>query len=189
MRKKLLSTILKEYGRNLTLYGQFTNKVAELLKELLNEHNLKVHSVTCRIKTEESLENKLLGSKDKYECLEDITDVSGIRIITYFEDEVDKIANMINEEFDIDKENSIDTRAMLDPDRFGYLSAHYVVKLHPSRLKLREYKRFSDCKAEIQVRSILQHAWAEIEHDTGYKSKQEVPREIRRKFSRLAGIA
>jgi hypothetical protein len=43
-------------------------------------------------------------------------------------------------------------------------------------------------KAEIQTRSILQHAWAEIEHDLGYKSTQEVPQTIRRRFSRLAGL-
>jgi hypothetical protein len=43
-------------------------------------------------------------------------------------------------------------------------------------------------KFEIQVRSILQHAWAEIEHDLGYKSKQSVPKQIRRRFSRVAGL-
>jgi putative GTP pyrophosphokinase len=51
-----------------------------------------------------------------------------------------------------------------------------------------EYKRFAGVKFEIQIRSILQHTWAEIEHDIGYKAKIEVPKQIRRKFSRLAGL-
>ena len=98
------------------------------------------------------------------------------------------MAKLIEKEFDVDKERSVDKRELLDPDRFGYLSLHYVVKLPAARLRLTEYKRFKDCCAEIQVRSILQHAWAEIEHDLGYKGKQAVPREIRRRFSRLAGL-
>ena len=51
-----------------------------------------------------------------------------------------------------------------------------------------EYKAFKGIKFEIQIRSILQHTWAEIEHDIGYKSKLEIPRDIRRQFSRLAGL-
>jgi putative GTP pyrophosphokinase len=65
---------------------------------------------------------------------------------------------------------------------------HHVVSLLFERCQLIEYRRFPSFKAEIQTRSILQHAWAEIEHDLGYKSRQEVPKLIRRKFSRLAGL-
>ena len=88
----------------------------------------------------------------------------------------------------IDEENSIDKGKLLDPDRFGYLSLHYVVSFLPSRLSLTEYRNFAEYKAEIQIRSILQHTWAEIEHDLGYKTKLAVPREVQRQFSRLAGL-
>ncbi len=65
---------------------------------------------------------------------------------------------------------------------------HYIVSLSQARLELAEYQRLSDQKCEVQIRSILQHAWAEIEHDLGYKSPTAVPRVIRRRFSRLAGL-
>jgi hypothetical protein len=65
---------------------------------------------------------------------------------------------------------------------------HHVVMLLPQRIALTEYAAFANLKAEIQTRSILQHAWAEIEHDLGYKTSHEVPRSIRRRFSRLAGL-
>jgi putative GTP pyrophosphokinase len=107
---------------------------------------------------------------------------------TYFEDEVHKVADVIQHEFDIDTANSSDKKDLLDPDRFGYLSLHYVVKLNAERLGLTEYRAFGSRKAEIQIRSILQHAWAEIEHDLGYQSKIAVPAEVRRRFSRIAGI-
>ena len=88
---------------------------------------------------------------------------------------VDKLAKVIERNFKIDTENSIDKRVM-DPERFGYSSLHYIVEYTPERLKLIEYKYFTGIKFEIQIRSILQHAWAETEHDLGYKSKNEVQR-------------
>jgi putative GTP pyrophosphokinase len=120
--------------------------------------------------------------------LDEVTDIVGIRVITHFEDEVDRIGSLIEREFAIDRVNSVDKRKALDPDRFGYLSLHYVCGLNNARLALSENKGCEDLKCEIQVRSILQHAWAEIEHDLGYKSNNAVPAPIRRRFSRLAGM-
>jgi hypothetical protein len=82
----------------------------------------------------------------------------------------------------------VDKRTTLDPDRFGYLSLHYVVSLNEGRLALPEYRNFDNVKFEIQIRSILQHAWAEIEHDLGYRTENAIPAQLRRRFSRLAGL-
>ncbi len=182
------TAVLNEYDKDCTLYADFTAKIYELVKELLKENAIFVHSVNPRVKSRGSLEKKLNKADRKYSRLQDVTDISGIQIITYFSDDVDKVASIVEKEFNIDKENSVDKRTLMDPDRFGYLSIHYVAQINSERLKLTEYKRFGACKVEIQVRSILQHAWAEIEHDLGYKGKLAVPREIRRKFSRLAGL-
>jgi len=188
MQKDIVGNMMEEYEKKCALYSAFAEKVEKLVGELLDDKGLQVHSITSRLKAEASLRNKLRQSEGKYSNLSDVPDVSGVRIITYYGDEVDAVARVIEEEFDIDWEYSVDKRALLDPDRFGYLSLHYVAKLRAGRLKLTEYRRFSDCKVEIQIRSILQHTWAEIEHDLGYKGKQSVPREIRRRFSRLAGL-
>ena len=160
----------------------------KLLKDLLEENGIHVHSVKSRVKSESSIRKNIVEKRKEYSKLEDAHDFSGIRIITFFADEVDLVAGIINKEFVVDEELSVDKRKLLDPDRFGYLSLHYVVHLSPSRLKLTEYQRFKECQSEIQIRSILQHAWAEIEHDLGYKSKKAVPKEIQRRFSRIAGL-
>lgn len=188
MRTDKITAIMNEYDKRCVLYSDFTKKVKKLVGELLEENNFRVHSVTSRVKTRKSLQTKLARSEGEFSKLSDVTDISGIRIITYFADDIDSMAKMIEKEFDVDFECSIDKRLLLDPDRFGYLSLHYVVKLSKSRLRLTEYRRFADCQTEIQIRSILQHAWAEIEHDMGYKGKQAVPKKIRRRFSRLAGL-
>lgn len=119
--------------------------------------------------------------------MDDITDIIGCRIITYFADDVDKIAFIIEKEFDVDKDNSVDKRKV-EYDRFGYQSLHFVASLNKSRLKLTEYKQFKNLKFEIQIRSILQHSWAEIEHDIGYKGKYSIPDIAKRRFSRIAAL-
>ncbi len=126
-----------------------------------------------------------------YGSLEEITDIAGVRIITYFEDDVQKIRGLIESPdagFEIDWENSGDKSKKLDPDRFGYRSFHYVLSLGERRAAHTENQRLAGLKCEVQVRSILQHAWAEIEHDIGYKSKDEVPEPVRRRFAQAASF-
>lgn len=180
--------IIEQYREQHDKYQGFCNTVCTLLRGLLQSQGLKYHSVDGRVKTEKSLADKMARKQDKYCDLCDITDIAGVRIITYYSDEVDAIAELVEREFDVDQENTIDKRKALDPDRFGYLSLHYVVSLKSNRADLPEHVAYAGMKLEIQIRSILQHTWAEIEHDLGYKKVIEVPREIRRNFSRLAGL-
>ena len=180
--------ILKEYDDKQTINDEFTKASKKLLTDLLDQNNIRVHLVDSRLKEKNSLERKLSSNVEKYNTLEDVSDICGLRIITYYPDEIDAISSLIKNEFDVNFRRSSDKRALMAPDRFGYLSVHFVVKLTQSRLNLAEYRRFSQCQAEIQVRSILQHAWAEIEHGLGYKPDGTIPPLIRRRFSRLAGI-
>lgn len=172
-------------------YKSFSEKVQELLVGFLDAQNLTVHSVSSRCKTPTSLEVKAQKKIDKgseYADLKSVTDLAGVRVITHFASDVDEIAKIVECEFEVDFANSIDKRVAQEPDRFGYASLHYVIGLSEDRLKLSEYSKFNDVKAEIQIRSILQHAWAEIEHDLGYKVNDEVPNDVKRKFSRLSGL-
>ena len=187
MSSELSSKSLEEFDEKRELYADYTDKLGMIISDLLELEEISVHSVEGRDKKRESLEKKIEKTEKAYSCLEDVTDISGIRIITYFSEDVDKIAEIIEREFSIDQNNSVDRRIM-ESDRFGYLSLHYVVSLSDDRLKLTENRRFRKCKGEIQIRSILQHAWAEIEHDFGYKTELEIPQKIRRRFTRIAGL-
>ncbi|NOQ26149.1 MAG: (p)ppGpp synthetase [Bacteroidales bacterium] len=177
---------LKSYDENYQIFDNFRGSLELLLNILLKKNKIAVHSVTSRLKERDSLEKKV-RKKNKYNSISEITDIVGLRIITYFEDEVDKISELISTEFDIDKQNSLDKR-IKDFDRFGYSSLHYVIKLSKERIALAEYSDFKDYKCEIQIRSILQHAWAEIEHDIGYKSRESIPDIAKRNFSRVAAL-
>ena len=165
-----LESLLADYDAQVEIAVDLAPRVSSLITDLLRDSSLRAHSVSARVKTRESMARKLSERNPPYSHLDEITDVIGIRIITYFDDDVDLVASTIEANFDVDADNSVDKRSLLEPDRFGYLSVHYVATLSETRASLREWARFADRKFEIQIRSILQHAWAEIEHDLGYKS-------------------
>lgn len=169
--------ILEEYREALPVFEKMQEDVKRTLREALERNGLEVTAVEARIKTEKSLEGKLALKGSKYASLSDITDILGARIITFYTDDVDRIAAMAEQLFEIDWNNSVDKRRLHQLDSFGYNSLHYIC-----RLPGYEY-RF-----ELQLRTTLQHAWAAINHDTGYKSGVEIPREYLRRMNRLAGM-
>ncbi|WP_010516946.1 GTP pyrophosphokinase [Croceivirga radicis] len=182
-----MKIILEEYDKFEVIYNNLSTTLKALITSLLEQKGIKVHQIETRVKERESLKKKILRKGNKYNSLSDITDIVGIRIITYFEDEIDQISSVIKKEFDIDKVNSIDKRK-IETDKFGYRSLHYVASLKKERTKLAEYSDYDKMKFEFQIRSILQHSWAEIEHDLGYKGEFEIPSSAKRTFYRVAAL-
>jgi putative GTP pyrophosphokinase len=176
------------YESRVDVLSAFGPVIEGMVTELVAAAGIRAHSVVHRIKSKTSFRRKLSEKGEAYGTIDDMHDLLGVRVITYFPDEVDAVARIVEREFDVDIRNSVDKRALLDPDRFGYLSLHYVCALNEARSALTEHKRFGDLHFEVQIRSILQHAWAEIEHDRGYHTEGVVPRGVRRRFSQLAGL-
>lgn len=182
---KNVDQILKEYDSRRQIFEDFRNACESTLRALLDLEEIIVHSVSSRVKERKKLAEKLTRKGKEYGTLEEVTDVVGIRVITHFEDEVKQVGSQIRAWFQIDEKNSED-KIPKDPDRFGYRSLHFVCSLLPNRLHLPENARFKNLRFEVQIRSILQHAWAEIEHDLSYKRRDGVPAEIKREFSQIA---
>ena len=106
--------------------------------------------------------------------MEEIEDLAGVRIITFFPITTEQVKVVIHEEFLVsDEQDKADL--LMKEEKFGYQSVHYIVSLKPARFILPEYAIYKNLKAEIQVRTVLQHAWAEIEHDIQYKSLESAP--------------
>ncbi len=169
--------ILDEYREAIPVLEHMRQDVLTMLREALDRSGLIVTAIEARIKTEESLRGKLALKGSKYATLSDITDILGARIITFYTDDVDRIAAMAEQLFDIDWDNSVDKRTLHQLDSFGYNSLHYICKLPGYNFRF-----------ELQLRTTLQHAWAAINHDIGYKTGVEIPREYLRRINRLAGI-
>lgn len=166
---------------------KFVFKLEDLIIDVLNQNKIEYHRVGGRAKTVESF-NKKIKVKSYDDPINDITDLVGIRIITYVEDTIPQVCKLLATLFDIDEENSIDKGEALGVDRVGYKSVHYIATLTKERDNLEEYQKFKEQKFEIQIRTILQHSWAEIEHDRNYKFSGELPKRIQRRFKLLAGL-
>ena len=169
--------LLEQYREAVPVLERLKDEVLAKLHEALEKNGLVVTAVEARVKTEASLAGKLALKGAKYATLEDITDLVGARIVTFYTDDVDRIAAMAERLFDIDWENSVDKRKLHQLDSFGYNSLHYICRV-PGY----------DFRIELQLRTTLQHAWAAINHDNGYKSGIEIPREYMRRMNRLAGM-
>ena len=169
--------ILREYQDNLPRFREVEQEVKEKLRQTLADAGLLVAAIESRVKGYDSLAGKLELKGHKYSSLADLTDILGLRVITFYIDDVDKVASAVERLFDIDWENSVDKRKIHEIDSFGYLSLHYICKVPDFPYRF-----------EIQMRTLLQHAWANMDHDTGYKSGVEIPRRYMRNMSRLAGM-
>ena len=183
------SIIVKEYELKRPLYEEFARKLSLLLSEILEVRNLHWDSVDHRAKAVESFRQKITRPGKLYtNPLAEITDLAGLRIVLYYLEDVHLISQIIREEFVIDETNSMDKATLLAPNEFGYRSVHFVVSLGAQRKSLPEWARFAELKAEIQVRTVLQHAWASISRALDYNREDDAPKELRRRLFRLSGL-
>ena len=180
--------LLDAYHEQLPLYEKLKSIVVEQIYTCLHENHIRIAGLESRIKEEKSLANKLELKGYKYHSINDVTDIVGIRVITFFSDEVDIISALVEQMFDIDWENSVDKRKSLEIDRFGYMSLHYICRLPGSICKESNMLELCQIRFELQMRSVLQHMWANMYHDMGYKSDVEIPVEYQRNMNRLAGM-
>jgi len=165
---------------------------AELSALLAAAPDIKVHSIELRLKSRDSVAQKLARPDRDYGDLWDLTDLIGLRVITYFEDAVDRVGELVERRLPVDLSHSIDKRRR-DVGAFGYRSLHYVCRLDPGVGPGDGPGDGDDglpahARCEVQVRTVLEHAWAEIEHDLGYKATEAMPAAVRRRLHRLAGL-
>ena len=175
--------LMQQYRELLPTLEEVAKKAYDLLRRALREQGIYVTAFEYRVKTEQSLAGKLERKGAKYKSIYDITDLVGLRVITFYTDEVDKVAVIAKRVFDIDWQESVDKRKLHQLDSFGYNSLHYICRLQENPASLQ-----GDLRFELQMRTALQHVWSTIEHDTGYKGEVKIPREYKRQFSRLAGM-
>lgn len=178
---------LQWYDKNKKLYEKCAENEKDIIEKILMNREIPYHSITYRVKDRESYRHKC--ENEKYtNPIDEIMDLAGIRIIAYTNKDVQKICDIIKQEFEIDVQNSMDKHNVMNDNQVGYLSVHFITKLKENRTTLAEYKIYTGIQSEIQVRTLLQHTWAEIEHDRNYKFSGVLPKEIRRQFYLLAGV-
>ena len=159
-----------------------TEHYLSVVTSLLDDAGINYLSVTARTKTVASFAAKadrhLDGRRLYTDPLSEITDQIGLRVITYLRDDVAAVANLLGEEMRLldDRDMGVETAS---EGRWGYASRHLLVAVEGEQQP-----------ASVQVRTILQHAWAEFEHDIRYKGSipEEDAPDLDRRFTLAAGL-
>jgi ppGpp synthetase/RelA/SpoT-type nucleotidyltranferase len=178
-----------EYKAEFAIYVAYARTLEQILKQICRSW-APLAIVQARAKAFPSFAEKMARKAARYMALGiQPTDLCGARIITETQAEVDHVSAVIRDTFSVDDENSVDVRTRLKAAEFGYLSVHYVVQLRGKEIfGIPVPPEIKDRKAEIQVRTLLQHAWASISHDRIYKASFRIPEHFRRQLARMAAL-
>jgi putative GTP pyrophosphokinase len=185
------------YDRRHGLWQGLQLEVIHTLQYSLHDARFKIHSLTGRVKTLDSIEGKLqrkfITSASQLDIDESITDspqfglddIVGVRVVCMFLNQIDEVAALIKRTFNITNEDrKISTS---DATSFGYMSDHFICQLK-DEFKGTRYDDIKDIPFEIQVRTIAMDAWASVSHHLDYKSDASVPAELRKDFYALSGL-
>ncbi|MDP1712990.1 MAG: hypothetical protein Q8K86_11110 [Candidatus Nanopelagicaceae bacterium] len=181
------------YSENQRLFLDAEIFIRSLVGSLLSSSSIITPpSVNGRVKDREEAIKKFVrkyqsdceAARIPYAIRDHITDLIGVRVICLYEDEVDKIANVLSTNFDVlevtDKIRALESTE----DEFGYKGLHLDLKINDTRRALPEYARFSSLRFEIQIRTIVQDAWSVLDHKIKYK--KSIPARLKRRINALA---
>jgi ppGpp synthetase/RelA/SpoT-type nucleotidyltranferase len=184
---RVAQDFLRSHAASLPLFESEAVQLGLFLRDLLRAHNITVHAVSARAKSLDSVAAKLLAKQYKRPGRK-MTDVIAARIILYHAAEVAEVANLLRSQIEIKERDSTDKRHALGLREFGYRSYHLVGRLPDKTCLQPQYAILRGQVFEVQVRSLLEHAWAEIEHGVVYKSGAALPEDQSRRFAAIAGV-
>jgi len=185
---------VRTYARKRPQLRRATDRFVELVTAILDEAGINYLTVTGRAKSVESFAAKAARTVDGQRVfpdpLNDITDQIGIRVITYVHGDVQAVVDLLGDQVIVHDDRDMG-RETAEEGRFGYASRHLLVSLDPTREAAREASAaLLGRQAQVQIRTVLQHAWAEFEHDIRYKGSipsEQLP-EFDRRFTLAAGL-
>jgi ppGpp synthetase/RelA/SpoT-type nucleotidyltranferase len=182
--KDLVRSAVQAYAEMQPELVEVTDGFVTDVTTLLDDAGINYLSVTGRAKSVASFAGKAARSvngRPLYtDPLVDITDQIGVRVITYVHGDVAAVADLLADQLTVldDRDMGLETAS---EGRFGYASRHVLVALDPPH---------ENRSASVQIRTVLQHAWAEFEHDIRYKGSipEEHAPDLDRRFTLAAGL-
>jgi ppGpp synthetase/RelA/SpoT-type nucleotidyltranferase len=171
----VIDDFIIRYRREFDFYSEAARLSAQAVDSRLKAEGVRA-IVSSRAKDPKRTEVKcrqresLSGYRSVDDIYEDIVDLAGVRIALYFPGDQELVENLIIDVFDVLRVKEFPDKSAVHPDKkfSGYAARHYRVRLKSHTLASFD-PRYGEAKIEIQVASVLMHAWAEVEHDLGYK--------------------
>jgi ppGpp synthetase/RelA/SpoT-type nucleotidyltranferase len=170
-----------------------TAQYLDLVTRILDDAGINYLSITGRTKSVQSFAAKAVRTRDGAplyaDPLHEITDQIGVRVITYLHRDVAAVADLLASQLTVLDDRDLGQETASE-GRFGYASRHLLVALHPEDDEAAAGEAMQGRAASVQVRTVLQHAWAEFEHDIRYKGivpAEQAP-DLDRRFTLAAGL-
>lgn len=175
--KEIKDKMLKEYLSSQLLYVEFTSYIENKIKNILIENGIKYQSLTSRVKTYDSLENKLTEKIINGICgnIKNLNDLSGVRVIFYNEDDLKRFNDIIYEEFNIESYRPSE-------DIMKYDGTNITISLK------KDVNKFKGMLCEIQLTTVLSHAMNEFGHNILYKDVDELQSKDVKEYERINNI-
>jgi len=192
--ESLILRRLEEFDKYSLDFEESARSVAAELERRLKSAGIRVHSVSSRVKSRKSFESKLRRNPRRT-----ILDVVGVRVITQYRDDVRDVEQLVRNALIVEEGTYVDKAEMLESDAFGYKSVQFVGRVPTlgydsdhedlsNRMFNGQWMGASANTVEVQLRSILEHAWASVDHDLVYKSDTPVSVPVQRLFALTAAL-
>ncbi|MGW2831180.1 GTP pyrophosphokinase [Streptomyces sp. NPDC001286] len=172
----LIEEFIERYTKEYDFYSQAARLVAKTLEKELHSNGVRC-IVSYRAKAVDRLEAKCRQRapskqyQDASDIFADIVDLAGVRVALYFPGEQEQVEGLITQLFNQLEDRKVfpeDDEAERDQRFAGYSAVHFRVQLKEQNLGELD-KRYAKARIEIQVASVLMHAWSEVQHDLAYK--------------------
>jgi putative GTP pyrophosphokinase len=164
-------------------YEKLCAEVAYILNRELTNAEIEFSTITYRAKTLNSFLEKI-QRKSYRDPVAEITDFAGVRVVCLYIDDLERLEKVIEENFEVVEK--IDKLTNKKSDQFGYGAIHFIVRLGKNASGAR-YDDLKNLVCEIQTRTVLQDAWAIIDHHLVYKNESNIPTVLRSRLNLLAG--
>jgi ppGpp synthetase/RelA/SpoT-type nucleotidyltranferase len=192
-QRDLVHEAVRDYARVQPQVAELSRRLSAWLESMLDDSGIDYLSVDARGKSVASFAmktNRTSAGRPRYpDPLRDITDQIGVRIVTYVTSDVAAVAGLIHDQLDVVADVDLG-EATASAGRFGYVSRHLQVALDPAWLGEASPAGLRVTSAQVQIRTVLQHAWAQFEHDIRYKGTipEALAPDLDRRFTLAAGL-
>jgi putative GTP pyrophosphokinase len=177
-------SLSEAYRRRFPVLDRLRAEAEWELQQAVEAAGIKLHTFAARVKSEASFLDKV-RRKAYADPWSQTQDLVGLRAVCLFTTDLPRLVEVVHSCFSVTSES--DTIEGGDDDSFGYMSHHLIARIRPDR----SGPRYDDIKGdvfEIQLRTILMDAWANVSHYLDYKGESSIPSQLRRDFFALSGL-
>ena len=178
------------YVEKLSLYEEYSSRIRNLVQDLVEREDIEICSIEGWAKAPAELVKSLNAHYEGQDTsgLDTISDLVTVRVLLRFPEDVYKVEEIVCSEFEVDLEHSVPSSVLEDPFRFGYPAVVYTLALAESRSALKEWRKYRSLPFRLELRTVLQEAWATISPRVNLNVDSVSEKKLKRKLVRLAAL-